>query len=257
MTTQPTDPSSSPSPSPSPSPAPAAPVDASSAPAAPTKAERPAYVPEKYWNTEKAEVRADDFTRDFNDLSAFKAEADVRKNSLPAAPDKYEIKLPEGFKPPEGMEFQFNADDPALAQARALAHAKGWSQQDFSEALGIFASTKIGELQSINTAKQAEMNKLGSTGPQRIDAIETWFKAKIGDKANVLVQTLKNFPVAANVEALEGVIRLFSTQGGTTFSQSGRDGGDDKGEIAGYDGMSFAQRRAAQMNQKYGAAGGR
>lgn len=216
--------------------------------------QRPAYIPEKYWNAEKGEVLADNFSRDFNDLSAFKAESDVRKQSLPAAPDKYEIKLPEGFKPPEGMTFEFKADDPALAQARNLAHQKGWSQEDFSEALGIFASTKVAELQQTNAAREAEMGKLGATGPQRLDAIETWFKAKVGDKANVLVQTLKAYPVAANVEALETVIRLFSSQGGTQFSQSGREGADEKGEIPGYEGMSFAQRRAAQMNRQYGGS---
>jgi len=219
--------------------------------------QRPAYIPEKYWSAEKGEVLADNFTRDFNDLSAFKAEADVRKSTLPASPDKYEIKLPEGFKPPEGMAFEFNADDPALAQARTLAHQKGWSQQDFSEALGIFASTKVAELQQTNTAREAELAKLGTTGPQRIDAIETWLKAKVGDKAAIAISTLKSFPVAANVEMFESIIRAFSSQGGTTFDQRHREGGDDKGAIPGYEKMSFAQRRAAQMNQQYGGAASR
>jgi hypothetical protein len=188
---------------------------------------------------------------------AERVERQLAKSGLPAAPDKYEIALPEGFKPPEGMAFEFNQDDPALAQARNLAHAKGWSQQDFSEALGIFASTKVAELAQTNAARQDQLNKLGAAGPQRIDAIATWLNAKVGDKAGIMIATLKNYPVASTVEALEGVIRAFSSQGSTGFSQSGREGQEDQGKIAGYDRMSFTEKRLAQMQSAPPQRGGR
>lgn len=212
---------------------------------------RPAYVPEKFWDTAANTVKADDFTKHVNDLSVFKAEADVRAQAVPVSPDKYEIKLPEGFKPPEGMQFEFNADDPALIEARKAAHELKLDQAGFSRMLGIYAANKLGEAQAVSTAREAEMSKLGSTGPQRLEAIETWLNAKVGDKAKVLVATLKNYPVAANVEALEGVIRAFSSQGGGGVTQSGREGQDDAGKIPGYETMTFTQRRAAQMNQKF------
>ena len=260
MTTPAADPSSSPSPSPSPSPAPAAPVAASPAPAPtpnPEPAARPAYVPEKFWDTTANTVKADDFAKHVNDLSAFKAEADVRAQAVPASPDKYEIKLPEGFKPPEGMQFELRTDDPAMIEAQKAAHEMKLDQAGFSRLLGVYAANKLGELQATTAARDAEMAKLGTTAPQRLDAVETWLKAKVGDKANVLVATLKQYPVAATVEALEGIIRAFSSQGGTNFTQSGRDGDDAKGEIAGYETMSFTQKRAAQMNQKFASGGSR
>ena len=91
------------------------------------------------------------------------------------------------------------------------------------------------------------MNQLGSAADTRIDQVATWLTAKVGDKANVLVATLKQYPVAATVEALEGVIRAFSSQGGSAFTQSGRDAQDDPGRIPGYDNMTFVQKRTAQM----------
>lgn len=252
MTTPAVDPSSSPSPSPSPSPASAAPVVASPAPSpAPANpdapaVDRPAYIPEKFWDPTTKAVKADDFTAHFNQLSAFKAEQDIRAQSIPASPDKYEVKLPEGFKPPEGMAFEFNADDPALGEARKAAHELKLDQAGFSRMLGIHAAVKLAEVQQITAGRTAEMAKLGSAGEARIGAIETWLTAKVGDKAATMIATLKQYPVAANVEALEGIIRAFSAQGGTSFTQSHRENADDPGKIPGFENMSFAQQRLAQ-----------
>jgi hypothetical protein len=190
------------------------------------------------------------------DALADRAQRQIVQAGLPRDPSGYEIKLPDGFKPPEGLEFQFNVDDPSLKQFRELAHRRGLDQATFSEALGIFAATKMGDLHEVSAAREAQMAKLGATGPQRLDAIETWFNSKIGDKANLMMATLKKYPVATTVEALEQVVRLFSSQGGTSFTQSGREGAEDPGKIAGYDQMSFAQKRAAQMSQQFGGRGG-
>lgn len=222
--------------SPAPSPAPANPE--------PAAADRPAYIPEKFWDSTAKTVKADDFTAHLNDLSAFKAEQDIRAQALPASPDKYEVKLPEGFKPPEGMAFEFNADDPALAEARKVAHESKLDQATFSRMLGIHAAVKIAEQQQVTAGRTAEMAKLGSAGPARIDALETWLKAKVGDKANVMIETIKKYPVASTVETLEGVVRAFSAQGGTNFSQSGRAGeADDKPSEEEYAKWSFDDKR--------------
>jgi hypothetical protein len=180
----------------------------------------------------------------------------AREAAIPVSFDKYEIKLPDGFKAPEGMQFEFNANDPAMAEARKAAHELKLDQAGFSRLLGIYAANKIAEVQLTNSGRAAEMTKLGSTGPQRIDAIETWLKAKVGDKAGVMIATLKNYPVAANVEVFETLMRAFSSQGAGGFSQSGRETQEDQGKIPGYENMNFAQRRAAQMNAQFNKTGG-
>lgn len=199
-----------------------------------------------------------EFTQHFNDLSARDAESQARRQAVPQSPDAYQVALPEGFKPPEGMQFEFRNDDPAMIEARKAAHELGLDQNGFSRLLGIYAANKLGELQATNAGREAEMNKLGSAAPQRIEAVETWLKAKVGDKANVMIATLKQFPVAANVEAFEGIMRAFSSQGGSSVTQSGRETETDQGKIPGYENMNFTQRRMAQMTQQMKtAAGGR
>ena len=76
---------------------------------------------------------------------ADRAQRQIVQAGLPKDPNGYEIKLPEGFKPPEGMQFEFKTDDPALKQFREIAHRRGMDQATFSEALGAFASVKVDE----------------------------------------------------------------------------------------------------------------
>jgi hypothetical protein len=218
--------------------------------------QRPEWVPEKYWDPAKNELKATDLRKDYDSLSAFKAEQDIRKNSLPKDAAGYEVKLPAGFKPPEGMTFEFIKDDPGLKQAAEIAHARGLDQEAFSDMLGVYAANKISEATKVATARTAEIAKLGAAGPQRIDSIDTWLKARVGPKADVLIAQLKAYPVASMVETFEEVIRQFSNQGGAGFDQRGRQTQADQGKIPGYENMTFEQRRAAQMNQKANAASG-
>jgi hypothetical protein len=187
---------------------------------------------------------------ELNAAAAHKVETDLRKASLPPSPDKYEAKLPADFKPPEGVTFELDQNSPELKRFRDLAHARGVDQDTFSDMLGVYAATKIGEQQHLATARNAEMNKLGSAATQRIDAIETWLKARAGEKSKITISQLRNYPVAGVVEMFEGLIRQFSNQGGADYSQSGRNNDQpDANKIPGYATMSFEQRRAAQDAQ--------
>jgi hypothetical protein len=168
-----------------------------------------------------------------------------RRLTLPPSPEGYEAKLPENFHAPEGMTFEFRGDDPLLANAKAMAHAKGWSQQDFSDALGIFAATQVEHAATLHAAKQAEIAKLGAAGPARVTAVCNWLKAVGGPDAAVLARTLDYAPVAGTVQAFERMMQKFSSQGGAGFSQQHRSQ-PDAGKIPGYESLSFEQKRCAQ-----------
>jgi hypothetical protein len=180
---------------------------------------------------------------------ARKVETDLRRSSLPKDPNGYEIKLPENFKPPEGMQFQFDANDPALAEFRRIAHARGLDPAVFQEALGAYASTEIRKLEQTNRLITANREKLGSAVDARLTAVEQWMTAIAGDKAKPMMTALKQYPMVETVEALETIIRKFSSQGGADFDQRHR-AEQDRGEIPGYDNMSFEQRRMHQMQQQ-------
>jgi hypothetical protein len=205
-------------------------------------------LPDSFWDGEKNEVKIGDLTKRFNELSTKDAAEAVRKNSLPATPEAYKIELPKEFTPPAGVEFKFDEKAPELAQARAMAHAKGWTQQDFSEALGIFAAAKVGEQATIDAARTAEVTKLGATGAARVDAVSQWMDAQ---GLGVLKSTMVT---AAQVQAWETHITKLTSQGTASFSQSHRVA-PDKDKIPGYDTMSFEQRRHAQELQRARRAG--
>ena len=97
--------------------------------------------------------------------------------------------------------------------------------------------------------KQKNLDALGAAGVQRIAAVSTWLKSIAGKDGVAVADFITQFPSAPIVRSLETVIRRFSNQGGADFSQSHRASQEDPGKIPGYENMSFAQKRAAQMAQ--------
>jgi hypothetical protein len=182
------------------------------------------------------------------DLRKFKGEQDSRALTLPPTPEAYELKVPENFALPAGVsKFEFNQADTFLAQARQLAHRDKISQASFSEMLGLYAGERISEMSKINTARNAEIAKLGSLAPSRIDAVKSWAHGVLGSDLGGAIEQM--LVTAKHVEAFESIINKFSRQGGTPYSQGHREGEPPAGKIPGYANMSFEQKRAAQMAQ--------
>jgi hypothetical protein len=172
-----------------------------------------------------------------------KGEADLRKATLPASPTDYKTELPANFEMPGGLKVEFNETDPLLVDARNWAHGKGFSQSEFSELVGMYATSKAKEAAFINTAAAAEVAKLGANGTQRVSAIETWLRGQLGDD---LAGPMRTVMVTEKiVRGWETIMHKFQSQGAASFSQAHRVA-PDSNEIAGYDKMTFEQRRYAQ-----------
>lgn len=245
---------SSPAPSPSASPAPEAPVAASpSTPASPdtTTPTRPEGLPDSYWDATANALKVDPAAlvadlRERDELKAFKAAEDVRRGSLPKDAAGYKVELPADFKAPAGVEFKFDAADPILAQAQALAHANGLSQDGFSKMLGLYAAAKVGEQAQIDAARTAEVAKLGPTASARVDSVVNWLSGMdpTADKGDA--KALAGMLVTArHVEAFERIITRLTSQGSASFSQQHRVA-PDTDKIPGFENMSFEQKRHAQ-----------
>jgi hypothetical protein len=181
----------------------------------------------------------------FKAIMQRQGEIDARELTLPKDPNGYELKLPADFKPPEGVKYEFNKDDPTLARARQLALNRKLDQATFSDFLSCYAAERIAEATKINTARNAEIAKLGTMAPQRIDAVKTWAHGTLGSELGGAIEQM--LVTSKHVEAFESIINKFSRQGGTPFSQGHREGEPPTGKIPGYENMSFEQKRAAQM----------
>jgi hypothetical protein len=199
--------------------------------------------------TDRVKVGDREFTHDeLTSLAQRQADEDVRRATLPATSDLYELKLPDDFVVPPGIQFQFADADPVLgeviSQAKAFAHEIGLSQENFSKMLSFHAASQLKTEQFIATARQAEITKLGVTGTARVTAIENFLKAHLGD--DLAKPMLATLATAKQVEGWEKLAQKMSSQGGSSFSQAHRSGQPDPNRIPGYESMSFEQRRAAQ-----------
>ncbi|MBR1086461.1 hypothetical protein JQ621_03130 [Bradyrhizobium manausense] len=193
------------------------------------------------------------------ELMVAKAAADLRKASLPPTPADYEAKLPENLELPAGVKFEIDQSDPLLHDARAWAHSRGFSQEDFSSLVALYASAKGREQALFNTAAAAEVAKLGVNGAQRVTAVEQFLRGMVGnDLGSAMRGMLVTQKIVAGFERLMG---KFQSQGAATFSQAHREPGNSGGRVSDeqYATMTPAQRLdyARSFDQRQFSAGGR
>jgi hypothetical protein len=153
-------------------------------------------------------------------LMATKAQADLRATQVPAYPSGYKPELPADMKLPPGIEFKIDVTDAAYKDLANFAHARGWGAQEFSTALGIFASREAREAAAFAEAQRAEVQKLGANGTSRVTAVETWLRSELGDD---LANGMRSMMVTEKiVRGFEKLAAQRTTQGAAPFSQAHR-----------------------------------
>jgi hypothetical protein len=141
----------------------------------------------------------------------------------PQKAEDFKLELPADLKMPEGVTFQFNPNDPAIEPARQFALRNNLSQQQFSEMVGVYVAAQANEMVAFNTAKAAEVAKLGDAANARVDAVTGWLKAMGGNHFGALAKVLQLAPVAETVVALEHLMHRYVSQGGGSFSGAHRE----------------------------------
>jgi hypothetical protein len=217
-------------------------------PADPRATDPTAIDPTKMAAGEKIKITGKDgtpFELDATDISRLMeqhATETLRKTQVPADPSKYDAKLPETLKLPEGVEFKIDVTDPALQDLRAWAHKRGLTQSEFSDVLGIYAAREARQHSMIQAAARAQVELMGVNGAQRIDAVSTFLRGVVGDE---LAGHMQRMLVSAKiVSGFEKLATRFSSQGAAPFSQAHRDHPEAPGRISEerYQAMSHAER---------------
>lgn len=177
-----------------------------------------------------------------NEHLAFKAAEDSKRLTLPADPTGYKAELPPDFVVPQGVEYKFNEADPLLAQAKALAHQMGIPQEGFSRLLGLYAGAQVSTQQQIEAARAAEVAKLGPTGPARVDAASTFFKAHLGEAEGK--QLMSRMVTASDIAIAEKLMAKFASQGSGAFNSGHREA-DAGAKLTPeqYEKLSYSERK--------------
>lgn len=258
-----TPPQASPAPS-SASPAPSAPVSSPSpapvqagTPAEPAgaapKTDAPA-PPEgldvRFWDAEKGAVKFDEFTAYAKELEGYKAAEAVRLAAVPEKPDGYKVEVPADLKLPEGVTIDTDESRPEWQAARQIAHDLKLDQTGFNSMVKAYVGMKAQEAAATAEAVQAEMSKLGSSGPARIDAVGSALTGMVGpQRAAALARSISS---AEGLEGLEMLLRSVSGSGASPFSAMGREPAAKGISEEQYASMSPAERLAQARDQSAG-----
>lgn len=209
---------------------------------------RPEGLADAHWDP-KSGVKLAELIADHGKHAAFRADADARAAKAPESADKYEVRLPEDFETPEGFKFEPDMDDPRLAQFRAFAHERGFTQDDFSAILAIDAQQRLAVHQADKAFAEDQTKQLGEKAAQRREAAARFLDASadFGKEAKAALKDLMVF--AGGVMAVEQIMAM---KAGPTTVRTGGEGAVTGKDISG---MTWAEKAAIAGKRAAALAG--
>lgn len=143
----------------------------------------PEGLPETFWDADARSVKLPDLIQSYSEAAAVKAERETYLASLPkeAKDYKIELKLPEGFKPPEGVELKIDDKDGRIPPLREFAKKHQLSQDALNDLIWLDAQNQLEMMKREDDALQAEFAKLGENGKTRKDAADAYLKANLSN----------------------------------------------------------------------------
>lgn len=205
-----TEPAATPPVSPT-TPAATPPVAPSVTPPAATTPARPEWLPESHWDVNASAIKPE-FGAHYAEVSAFhKTETEKAAALAARKPEdiKFEIKLPDTVKVPDGMDLKINENDPRVPVLREIAVTHGLSQDVVNSLIAIDAQQQIAAHAAEQTRIAAEDTKLGANAKDRKTAVGNWLKG-MKDRNELSADEYEAVRVyavdAASVTALEKIM---------------------------------------------------
>ena len=157
---------------------------AGAAPAVPETPAAPAvdntWAPESFLKDGVLDTGA--FRASYDELASLKAQADERAAAVPAD-GAYELRTPEGFTLPEGVELPKNADgsdmalefdqkDPDIPSLKQLGIDLGLDQSGMDKILGLWATREARAISEANKVAVEQKRALGPDADSRISHVK-------------------------------------------------------------------------------------
>lgn len=177
----------------------------------PSASQRPDWLPEDHWDATAGGMKAE-FGAHYQELANFhKTQTEAQAALAARKPEdiKFEVKLPETVKVPDGFEVKIDQNDPRIPVLRDMAVKHGWTQETVDALVALDAQQKI-EAHTAEMARVAEEDKkLGDNGTVRKQAVNAWLnglrdRKEITEDEYTELRTTAAF--AAGVTVLEKLI---------------------------------------------------
>ena len=186
--------------------------NANSAPIAtetPTEVTKPDYVQDKFWNAETKEVNLENLASSYNALESKlgsrtedltkQIRTDLENERLSKVPESYQLNVPQLD---ESVNIDINNEMPIVQWWNQTAKDAGLSQEQYDSGVKAFIDNAIANLPN----PELEVQKLGDTGKQRIEAAELWSKKHLSPDA---FNAIAGFAATAEgVKAIEEIMKL-------------------------------------------------
>lgn len=186
--------------------------NANSAPIAtetPTEVTKPDYVQDKFWNAETKEVNLENLASSYNALESKlgsrtedltkQIRTDLENERLSKVPESYQLNVPQLD---ESVNIDINNEMPIVQWWNQTAKDAGLSQEQYDSGVKAFIDNAVANLPN----PELEVQKLGDTGKQRIEAAELWSKKHLSPDA---FNAIAGFAATAEgVKAIEEIMKL-------------------------------------------------
>ena len=174
-----------------------------------TEVQIPEYIPEKFWDTEKNEIKVEELGASYKALEqklgmrtedlVKQVQEDYENQRKSSVPESYEVRLPEV---PEDVEITVDPEQDLVKSWQQICRDNGLSQEVFDQGVAAFVNNEIAGLPNL----QEEMSKLGDNAKERIEAADLWSKKYLSTDAYNAIANMA--ATAEGVKALEEIMSL-------------------------------------------------
>ena len=169
---------------------------------------RPEYVQEKFWDNNANKVNLENLAASYNSLEqklgsrtedlTKQIREDISKETLANVPESYKLNVPEI----ENASLTISNDMPIVQWWSETAKNAGLSQDQYDSGVQAFIDNAMANLPNTDM----EMQKLGDTGKERIEAASLWSKKHLTPDSYSTISNLAS--TAEGVKAIEELMAL-------------------------------------------------
>ena len=174
-----------------------------------TVSDKPEFVQDKFWDADRKEVNLENLASSYNalekklgsrteDLSK-QVRQDLEQERLGKTPEEYKVNVPEL---PENVDVSVSDDMEIVQWWKDTAKKNGLSQEQFDEGVNAFVTNAMATLPDVNV----EMEKLGDSSKERVEAAELWSKKNLSPEAYSTFSSIAS--TADGVKAIEEIMKM-------------------------------------------------